>query len=209
MRTTRGCRSTPFASAWKDEVLGPDRPDTDRSAVGVFTSFADYMRLPEPERSAIRFAMITHDEDGVPKFGWPIAIQEPGWIRHPRPGASTPVMRWRPFTTFAQVFVDMLNGSNVTPGVFASLGHDYRGDLLDFVSAIYRLPATLTGLEQALVEPMAIGLRAVRRDPQRTRMHVRPGGRRLHLERGRLPPVPEPPRAGARTTHARWVRTVQ
>lgn len=150
---------TPFASAWKDEVLGPDRPDTDKSAVGVFTSFQDYTQLPEPERSAIRFAMITHDEDGVPKFGWPIAIQEPDWIRHPRPGASTPVMRWRPFTTFAQVFVDMLNGSNITPGVFASLGHDYRGDLLDFVSAVYRLPATpeqMARVAQALPRMEAI-----------------------------------------------------
>lgn len=133
---------TPFASTWKDEVLGPDRPDVDRSAVGVFTGFLAYEALPDAARTSVRFAMITHDEDGVPKFGWPVTIQEPEWIRQPRPGATTPAMRWRPFTTFVQVFVDMLNGSNVTPGEFASLGHDYRGDLLDFVSAIYRLPAT-------------------------------------------------------------------
>ena len=150
---------TPFASTWKDEVLGPDRPDTDRSSVGVFTSFADYTRLPEPDRAEVRFAMITHDEDGVPKFGWPVAIQEPDWIRNPRPGSGTPTMRWRPFTTFVQVFVDMLNGSNVTPGEFASLGHDYRGDLLPFVSAIYRLPASdeqMARVAQALPRMEAI-----------------------------------------------------
>ena len=56
-------------------------------------------------------------------------------------------MRWAPFTTFLQVFVDMLNGSNVTPGTFAALGHDYRADLLDFVSAVYDLPATATQMQ--------------------------------------------------------------
>jgi hypothetical protein len=51
------------------------------------------------------------------------------------------------------VFVDMLNGSNVTPGTFAALGHDYRADLLDFASAVYDLPATAAQrrrLQQAL-----------------------------------------------------------
>jgi uncharacterized membrane protein len=62
-------------------------------------------------------------------------------------------MRWAPFTTFLQVFVDMLNGSDVTPGTFAALGHDYRADLLDFASAVYALPASddqVQRLRQAL-----------------------------------------------------------
>ena len=97
--------------------------------------------------------MVTHHEDGVPKFGWPLAVQEPAWIRRRDAGNQTAVMRWRPLGTFFQVFVDMLNGSNVTPGVFASLGHDYRADLLDFASAVYDLPAApsqMDRLRQAL-----------------------------------------------------------
>lgn len=133
---------TPFASRWKDEVLGPPRPDVDPSLVSVFDSYDEYLAREQQERERLRYVMITHDEDGVPRFGWPVAVQEPEWVRAPRPGSTANRMRWRPFTTFFQVFFDMLNGSNVTPGVFAALGHDYRADLLDFVSAVYRLPAT-------------------------------------------------------------------
>ena len=35
----------------------------------------------------------------------------------------------------------------MTPGTFAALGHDYRADLLDFVSAVYDLPATTTQMQ--------------------------------------------------------------
>ena len=91
-------------------------------------------------------------------------------------------MRWAPFTTFLQVFVDMLNGSNVTPGTFAALGHDYRADLLDFVSAVYDLPATATqmqNLNRALPLVREAALRLHRRDRHRGSEGRADFGRRL------------------------------
>jgi uncharacterized membrane protein len=133
---------SPAGSGWRTEVQSSSATRETRELVGEFDSFADYLALPEERRAALRYVMITHDEDGVPKFGPPLAVQAPLWLRDQRPPGIPETMRWAPFTTFLQVFVDMLNGSNVTPGTFAALGHDYRADLLEFVSAVYGLPAT-------------------------------------------------------------------
>jgi uncharacterized membrane protein len=145
---------TPFGSAWRTEVLGTGPVPRTRGPVGEFDAFEEYLALPEPERAALRYVMVTHAEDGVPKFGPPLAVQAPTWLRdEPRQAGLPAAMRWAPFTTFLQVFVDMLNGSDVTPGTFAALGHDYRADLLAFASAVYDLPATpeqLDRLAQAL-----------------------------------------------------------
>ena len=50
-------------------------------------------------------------------------------------------MTWRPGITWAQVLVDTLFATNVKPGDFMSLGHDYRADLGAVVTAAYDLPA--------------------------------------------------------------------
>ena len=145
---------SPFGSGWRTEVLGPDASPGTRTLVGEFDSFEQYQALAPEQRDALRYVMITHTEDGVPKFGPPLAVQAPDWLRdEPRPEGIPATMHWSPFTTFLQVFVDMLNGSDVTPGTFAALGHDYRADLLDFASAVYDLPATpaqMDRLRQAL-----------------------------------------------------------
>jgi uncharacterized membrane protein len=138
---------SPAGSGWRTEVRSSSATRQTRELVGEFDSFEDYLALPEDRRAALRYVMITHDEDGVPKFGPPLAVQAPDWLREQRPSGIPDTMRWAPFTTFLQVFVDMLNGSNVTPGMFAALGHDYRADLLDFVSAVYDLPATTTQMQ--------------------------------------------------------------
>lgn len=133
---------SPAGSGWRTEVQSSSATRETRDLVGEFDSFEDYLALPEEQRAELRYVMITHDEDGVPKFGPPLAVQAPAWLRDQRPAGIPQTMRWAPFTTFLQVFVDMLNGSNVTPGTFAALGHDYRADLLDFISVVYDLPAT-------------------------------------------------------------------
>ena len=50
-------------------------------------------------------------------------------------------MTWRPGITFFQSFVDTMFATNVKPGDFQSLGHDYRADLGAVVTAAYDLPA--------------------------------------------------------------------
>jgi uncharacterized membrane protein len=145
---------TPLGSGWAREIRSSSATARDRALVGEFDSFDDLLALPERQRAALRYVMITHTEDGVPKFGPPLSVQAPGWlIGGARAQGIPPTMRWAPFTTFLQVFVDMLNGSDVTPGTFAALGHDYRADLLDFASAVYALPASddqVQRLRQAL-----------------------------------------------------------
>ncbi len=145
---------SPFGSGWRTEVLGPDSSAHTRTRVGEFDNVEQYRALPAEQGAALRYVMVTHVEDGVPKFGPPLAAQAPDWLREqPRPDGIPATMRWSPFTTVLQVFVDMLNGSDVTPGAFAALGHDYRADLLDFVSAVFDLPATpaqMDRLRQAL-----------------------------------------------------------
>jgi uncharacterized membrane protein len=133
---------TPLGSGWAAQVRGPDASDQDRRLVGEFDAIAQYDALPSEQRQALRYVMVTHDEDGVPKFGPPLLVQSPDWLDDPRPAGVPAAMRWAPLVTFLQVFVDMLNGSDVTYGTFAALGHDYRADLLDFVPAVFDLPAT-------------------------------------------------------------------
>ena len=50
-------------------------------------------------------------------------------------------MTWRPGITFIQGFVDTMFATNVKPGDFQSMGHDYRADLGAVATAAYDLPA--------------------------------------------------------------------
>ena len=58
-------------------------------------------------------------------------------------------MRWQPLGTFLQTGMDAMNAMLLTPGEFASFGHDYRADMAAFVRDAYGLPeATDEQLEQ-------------------------------------------------------------
>ena len=50
-------------------------------------------------------------------------------------------MTWKPVITWAQALVDTLFATNVKPGDFQSLGHDYRADLGAVVTAAFDLAA--------------------------------------------------------------------
>jgi uncharacterized membrane protein len=135
---------TPHFSKWKERVLYDDRPDVDRSLLGVFDHVEELESLDPAARERLRFVMITHYNDGVGAFGPQLAIQAPEWLGDPQTRhASVPKgMRWTPTTGFFQVLVDMKNAANVVPGVFAATGHDYRADLLPFFNAVLGLDAT-------------------------------------------------------------------
>jgi len=49
-------------------------------------------------------------------------------------------MRWQPPGTFIQTGMDAMNAMLLTPGEFASFGHDYRADMAAFVRDAYGLP---------------------------------------------------------------------
>jgi uncharacterized membrane protein len=141
---------TPYFSEWKEQVLHDERPDVDRSLIGVFNDVSEWHALDEQQRARIRYVMITHHDDGVALFGPQLAIQAPDWLgdRQSRPSGVPQGMRWVPPNTFIQVLVDMKNSANVVPGVFEAKGHDYRADLLPFFHSLLRFDATPQQLER-------------------------------------------------------------
>ena len=152
---------TPYGSEWMHEVTSPDRLDVDRDTVAVVNDFAQLEQLGQDRRSRLRYVLVSHDNDGVTKFGPDLLTTAPSWLGPDRPkvesvgGASPrgvpPGLRWRPITTFFQCLVDMKNAQ--LPGVYRAWAHDYRPDLPRFVSEVYDLSATarqLAGVESAL-----------------------------------------------------------
>jgi uncharacterized membrane protein len=161
---------TPYASKWMRQVTGSARPDVDQDLVGVFNDFAQYSALPPERRERLRYVLVSHDNDGVTKFGLDLVVSRPGWLESGRPpvqdvpGASPrgvpSGMRWRPLTTFLQTFVDMKNAQ--IPGTYRAFAHDYRPDLARFISAVFDLPATdeqMARVARALEERETVRLR--------------------------------------------------
>jgi uncharacterized membrane protein len=141
---------TPYASKWMRQVTGAPRPDVDPALVAVFNDFDQYAALPPDDRARLRYVMVSHDNDGVTKFGADLIVSRPHWLapdrppRQPVPGASPrgvpPAMRWRPVSTFLQTLVDMKNAQ--VPGAYRAWAHDYRPDLARFIRDVFELPAT-------------------------------------------------------------------
>ena len=116
--------------------------------------------------------MVSHDNDGVSKFGADLIASPPDWLSKARPqfetvpGASPrgiPArLRWRPVTTFLQSLIDMKNAQ--IPGAYRAWGHDYRPDLTRFVAEIFGLPASeeqLRRVEAACEERESIRARII------------------------------------------------
>jgi uncharacterized membrane protein len=146
---------TPHLSKWAVQVLGTDRPDVERSAVGEFNSFDEVEALTEEQRKALRYVLITHGNDGVARFGFDLLIQQPDWLGEPetRPSGVPRAQKWVTPTTFVQTLIDMNNAMNVVPGRFDARGHDYRADLARFVREVFDLDATdaqLARVEEAM-----------------------------------------------------------
>jgi uncharacterized membrane protein len=146
---------TPYMSKWKQEVLGGERPDVDRSLVGRFNDFGELEALEPEARRRLRYVMITHANDAVGHFGLDLLVRAPAWLgpAATRAGTVPGAQQWRSPTTFVQTLVDMKNAANVIPGQFEAKGHDYRADLARFVGEVYRLAATdeqLAAVEEAL-----------------------------------------------------------
>jgi uncharacterized membrane protein len=158
---------TPYGSKWMRQVAGADRLDVDHDAVAVVNDAAQLAEFGFRRPAAPRYVLLSHDNDGVTKFGLDLLWTPPGWLgpQRPRPapvdGASPrgvpPGMRWRPLTTFFQSLIDMKNAQ--LPGPFGAWAHDYRADLPRFLSEVYGLPATpaqLARIEQGVRQREAV-----------------------------------------------------
>jgi uncharacterized membrane protein len=152
---------TPYGSGWMHQVTGDPRPDVDPELVAVVNDYGQLAAMPPHRLAKLRYVMLTHDNDGVARFGLDLLTSRPAWLAPDRPlpeavdGASPrgipPRMRWRPLTTFFQTLVDMKNAQ--IPGAYRAWAHDYRPELPRFVSTVFDLPATeeqLRCIEQAL-----------------------------------------------------------
>ncbi len=75
------------------------------------------------------------------RFGLDLAYRRPSWLGSvdQRPPTVSPSQKWVPAVTFWQTAIDTKNAATVIPGEFKALGHDYRADLAQFVSAAYGL----------------------------------------------------------------------
>ena len=77
------------------------------------------------------------------RFRPELLANRPAWLPlDGRRGRNIPdSMTWRPGITYCQALVDTLFATNVKPGDFQSLGHDYRADLGAVATAAYDLAA--------------------------------------------------------------------
>lgn len=141
---------TPNRSGWKNEVLGPPRPDVDKRTVGVFDNVEQLRALPEGQRERIRYVMVSHDNDAVTLFGPQLVVQSPPWLADAgnRPAKVPKSETWTSPGSFVQTLVDMKNSANVIPGRFEAKGHDYRADLGAFVRDVFGLDATTAQMER-------------------------------------------------------------
>jgi uncharacterized membrane protein len=141
---------TPYGSEWMHEVTGPDRLDVDRDSVAVVNDLAQLRAVTQARGSLPPYVLLSHDNDGVTRFGPDLLTTEPAWLGPHRPRTqhvddASPRgipgrLRWRPVTTFFQTLVDVKNAQ--VPGTYQAWGHDYRPDLPGFVSEVYGLPAS-------------------------------------------------------------------
>jgi uncharacterized membrane protein len=125
--TPGGEQADTFHALCAGESITVDRPEQIPAA------------LAEPRP---RVWFLEHDGDPVVRFRPALLARRPAWLpTDGTRGRNIPeAMAWRPGLTWAQVLVDTLFATNVKPGDFMSLGHDYRADLGAVVTAAYDLP---------------------------------------------------------------------
>ena len=166
---------TPYSSGWMHEVVRGGRAATDDELVAVVNDIGQIEEMPEQRRRLLRYVMVSHDNDGVTKFGTDLLLRQPAWLQGPRspivevppysPRGIPTGMRWRPITTFFQLLVDMKNAQ--TPGVYQASRHDYRPDLTRFVNEVYGLGASEDQLSR-------VELAIAQREEARERIFERP-----------------------------------
>jgi uncharacterized membrane protein len=141
---------TPELSKWQEHVSGGDKLNVDQELVGTFDNIDEYRGLPADVRKKIRYVMCTHYNDPVSHFSASLLFRAPQWLRSydNRPATLPQNTRYRTPTTFVHRIIDMKNALKPKPGVFTSIGHDYRADLLGFINEVYNFHYTQSELQE-------------------------------------------------------------
>jgi Alpha/beta-hydrolase family/Alpha/beta-hydrolase family N-terminus len=109
--------------------------------VGVFDHHDQLAALGDDQRDRLRAVVVSHDNDPIAVLGPDLLVQRPAWLADGQRGRGVPdALRWQPLGTFIQTGMDAMNAMLLTPGEFASFGHDYRADMAAFVRDAYGLP---------------------------------------------------------------------
>ena len=147
---------TPETSAWMHEVTGEPRPDVDKSLVAMVNDYEQFCDLGDDGKERVRYVLLSHDNDGVTKFGPRLINRRPAWLGPQRPAQQVipgrsprgipPSMQWRLVTTFYQSLIDMKNAQ--IPGAYRAWAHDYRPDLADFIRDVFDLDCTAEQLDR-------------------------------------------------------------
>ena len=142
---------TPYGSGWMHEVTGPPRSDVDKSRIAVVNDIEQLHSVADQRGGTPPYVLLSHDNDGVTRFGVDLLTTAPAWLGPNRPtvepgpeGASPrgiPAhLRWRPGHIVLQTLVTCRTPCGRRP--WGAWGHDYRPELAGFVSEVYGLPAS-------------------------------------------------------------------
>ena len=144
--TPGGVASDRFHALCAGESVTVDRP--------ALITDADLAARP-------RVWFLEHDGDPVVRFRPDLLWSRPAWLpTDGTRGRNVPEsMTWKPGITWAQALVDTLFATDVKPGDFQSLGHDYRADLGGTVPVAFDLP-----IDEAMAERLESYLRATEVD---------------------------------------------
>lgn len=145
----------PQTSRWALEARDPRNPDIEPGEVLHVTHVDTFDRI-DRATSPVRYVMVAHEDDAVTLFSPSLLVEHPWWLGNKRPASIPRGATWSSPTTFLQVAVDAKNaGGAMKPGVFTSVGHDYRGDVARAVRFAFDLPASdaqMAAVEKVLRE---------------------------------------------------------
>ena len=107
-----------------------------------------------PANANYRVWFLEHDADPVVRFRPDLAWKQPSWLDPELPrGRNIPQeMTWILGVTWATLLVDTVFATNVKPGDFASLGHDYRADLGAVVTAAFGFTGAISAAQAESLE---------------------------------------------------------
>ena len=147
------------AALWVGTPGGVDYDDVHRAfdSVAVTLDRPEQMDQVLRERPTPRVWFLEHDGDPVVRFRADLAHTRPRWLAPAQGRGVPPDMQWRIGVTWAQVLVDTLYATDMSPGDFRSQGHDYRADLGAVVTEAFGL--TPVDVQDDWVERREIRLR--------------------------------------------------
>ena len=183
-------------------------------SVGVFDNPAEIESLTEEERTRLRAAVLSHDNDPIAVMSPDILVREPEWLSGER-GRNVPEdMDYTPFSTFLQVAIDAMNAMVTVPGHFGSFGHDYRADMARMVRAAYGFTDITDEQVQAIERQLvtlelerAERIKAVKAEEAPASPQYR-GTDFENAETGRIISEAGVPLSASRTSGAEWFKRI-